>query len=38
MTTLITGASGFVGSYLASKFLEKKNNLILINKKKNFFN
>ncbi len=36
MTTLITGASGFVGSYLASKFLEKKHNLILINKKKIF--
>ena len=36
MTILITGASGFVGSYLASKFSEKKQKLFLISKKKRF--
>ena len=36
MTILITGASGFVGSYLASKFSERKRKLFLISKKKKF--
>lgn len=36
MTILITGASGFVGSYLAKKFSKQKKKLILISKKKNF--
>lgn len=36
MTILITGASGFVGSFLASKFLDKKKKLILISRKKSF--
>lgn len=36
MSILITGASGFVGSYLASKFSKQKKKLILISKKKKF--
>ena len=34
MTILITGASCFVGSYLALKFAEQKKKLILISNKK----
>ena len=37
MTILITGASGFVGSYLALKFSKQKKKTLLISKKKNFF-
>jgi UDP-glucose 4-epimerase len=36
MSILITGASGFVGSYLASKFSKQNRNLLLISKKKKF--
>ena len=36
MTILITGASGFVGSYLALKFSKQKKKILLINKKKKF--
>jgi nucleoside-diphosphate-sugar epimerase len=36
MSILITGASGFVGSYLAEKFSKQKKKLFLIIKKKNF--
>lgn len=36
MTILITGASGFVGSFLASKFLKKKNKVIMISRNKKF--
>lgn len=35
-TILITGASGFVGSYLASKFSKHNQKLLLISKKKKF--
>ena len=37
MTILITGASGFVGSYLALKFSKQKKKILLISKKKKFF-
>lgn len=36
MSILITGASGFVGSYLASKFSKRNQKLLLISKKKKF--
>jgi len=36
MSILITGASGFVGSYLAEKFSKQKKKLYLISKKKKF--
>ena len=36
MSILITGASGFVGSYLASKFSKQNRKLLLISKKKKF--
>lgn len=36
MSILITGASGFVGSYLAEKFSKQKKKLFLISKKKRF--
>lgn len=36
MSILITGASGFVGSYLAAKFSKQKKKVFLISKKKKF--
>lgn len=36
MSILITGASGFVGSYLATNFSKQKKKLLLISKKKKF--
>lgn len=36
MTILITGASGFVGSFLASRFSKQNQKILLISKKKKF--
>ena len=37
MTILITGASGFVGSYLSSRFINENKKLFLISRKNSFF-